>query len=47
VLFIIEMKLMLKAIRKGPDEHPMPPVESFRAEADPELAARPALAPVR
>ena len=47
VLLVIEMKLMLKAIRKGPDEHPMPPVECFRAEADPELAARPALAPVR
>lgn len=41
VLFVIEMKLMLKAIRKGPVEHPVPPASAFRAEADPELAALP------
>ena len=33
VLFLIEMKLMLKAIRKGPQEHPMPPPSAYRAEA--------------
>jgi len=47
VLFLIEMKLMLKAIRKGPEEHPVPPPAAYRAEADPEVAAalrRPPLA---
>ncbi|WP_083745780.1 cytochrome ubiquinol oxidase subunit I [Variovorax sp. KK3] len=38
VLFVIEMKLMLKAIRKGPEEHAVPPPAAYRAEADPELA---------
>lgn len=41
VLFVIEMKLMLKSIRKGPEEHPVPPPAAYRAEADPELAALP------
>ena len=41
VLFVIEMKLMLKTIRKGPEEHPVPPPAAYRAEADPELAALP------
>ena len=39
ILFLIEMKLMLKAIRKGPKEHPVPAPSVYRAEADPELAA--------
>ncbi len=30
---------MLKTIRKGPEEHPVPPPAAYRAEADPELAA--------
>jgi cytochrome d ubiquinol oxidase subunit I len=40
VLLVIEMKLMLRAIRKGPDEHPMPdgavhpPGRKFRASPD-------------
>ncbi|WP_304304394.1 cytochrome ubiquinol oxidase subunit I [Pseudacidovorax intermedius] len=37
-LLVIEMKLMLKAIRKGPQEHPVPPPAALRAEAAPELA---------
>ena len=41
MLFVIEMKLMLKTIRKGPEEHPVPPPAAYRAEADPELAALP------
>jgi len=41
VLFVIEMKLMLKAIRKGPIEHPRPPVRDYRGSADPEIAGRP------
>jgi len=39
VLIVIEMKLMLKAIRKGPKEQPVPAPSVYRAEADPELAA--------
>jgi cytochrome d ubiquinol oxidase subunit I len=39
VLAVIEMKLMFKAIRKGPEEHPVPPPAFYRAEADPELGA--------
>ncbi|WP_295525116.1 cytochrome ubiquinol oxidase subunit I, partial [uncultured Pseudacidovorax sp.] len=38
VLLVIEMKLMLKSIRKGPQEHPVPPPAALRAEAAPELA---------
>lgn len=41
VLFVIEMKLMLKSIRKGPEEHPVPAPATYRAEADPELALSP------
>jgi cytochrome d ubiquinol oxidase subunit I len=41
VLFVIEMKLMLKTIRKGPEEHPVPP-----PAADPELAATQPRAPL-
>ncbi|MFZ3120445.1 MAG: cytochrome ubiquinol oxidase subunit I [Variovorax sp.] len=37
VLLVIEMKLMLKAIRKGPADHPVPPPAVYRAEAAPEL----------
>lgn len=37
VLFVIEMKLMLKAIRKGPADHPVPPPAVYRAEPAPEL----------
>ena len=33
------MKLMLKTIRKGPEEHPVPSPAAYRAGADPELAA--------
>ncbi|MGJ7509084.1 cytochrome ubiquinol oxidase subunit I [Variovorax sp. GT1P44] len=39
ILFLIEMKLMLKAIRKGPKEQPVPAPSVYRAGADPELAA--------
>ncbi|MDM0002888.1 cytochrome ubiquinol oxidase subunit I [Variovorax sp. J22P240] len=39
ILIVIEMKLMLKAIRKGPKEHPVPAPSVYRAEADPELTA--------
>ncbi len=39
-LFLIEMKLMLKAIRKGPTEHPLPPPEAWRAQADPEIGGQ-------
>jgi cytochrome d ubiquinol oxidase subunit I len=38
VLFVIETKLMLKAIRKGPEAQPAPPALD-RSEADPALAA--------
>jgi cytochrome d ubiquinol oxidase subunit I len=38
-LIVIEAKLMLKAIRKGPDEHPAPPPATYRAGAAPELRA--------
>ncbi|MBC7942432.1 MAG: cytochrome ubiquinol oxidase subunit I, partial [Chitinophagaceae bacterium] len=41
VLLVIEIKLLLRAIRKGPDEHPVPPAAAYRAEADPELRAPP------
>jgi cytochrome d ubiquinol oxidase subunit I len=41
VLFVIEMKLMFKAIAKGPTEHPVPPPAAYRAEADPEIAVLP------
>ena len=44
VLAVIEMKLMFKAIRKGPEEHPMPPPEAWRVQADPELVAKGATA---
>jgi cytochrome d ubiquinol oxidase subunit I len=37
-LIVIEAKLMLKAIRKGPDEHPAPPV-AHHPEATPGLRA--------
>ena len=40
-LLVIELKLMFKAIRKGPDEHPVPPPAAYRAEADPELSGLP------
>ncbi|WP_431275917.1 cytochrome ubiquinol oxidase subunit I [Variovorax ureilyticus] len=46
VLFIVEMKLMLGAIRKGPTEHPVPAPAAYRAEADPELAAALARSPL-
>jgi cytochrome d ubiquinol oxidase subunit I len=43
VLFVIEMKLMLKAIRKGPSEHPTAPAPALRKgtapDRDPTLAA--------
>jgi cytochrome d ubiquinol oxidase subunit I len=39
-LFLIEMKLMLKAIRKGPEEQPQPPA-GYRGEADPEWPTQP------
>jgi len=39
ILIVIEMKLMLKAIRKGPKEQPVPAPSVYRAEADPELGA--------
>lgn len=41
VLFVIEMKLMLKAIRKGPAEHPPTPAGVRRAVADPDIAGLP------
>jgi cytochrome bd ubiquinol oxidase subunit I len=41
VLFVVEMKLMLKAIRKGPAEGPLPPIEHYRGSADPEIAGLP------
>lgn len=45
VLFVIEMKLMLKSIRKGPEEHhPVPPPAAYRAEAEPVLPPRTPLA---
>ncbi|MCU4120745.1 cytochrome ubiquinol oxidase subunit I [Variovorax sp. N23] len=37
VLLVIEMKLMLKSIRKGPADHPVPPPAVYRDEAAPEL----------
>jgi cytochrome d ubiquinol oxidase subunit I len=40
-LFLIEMKLMLAAIRKGPKEQPVPPPTPYRHAADPELGAPP------
>jgi len=41
VLFVIEMKLMLKAIRKGPAEHPSPPgVPHAKADAEPAVLPR-------
>ena len=41
VLLVIEMKLLLKAIRKGPEEHhPLAPPAAYRAEADPELVVK-------
>ena len=47
VLAVIEMKLMFKAIRKGPEEHhPVPPPAAYRAAADTELVARPGGAPL-
>ncbi len=39
VLIVIEMKLMLNAIRKGPKEGPIPAPSVYRGEADPEVAA--------
>jgi cytochrome d ubiquinol oxidase subunit I len=41
ILFVIEMKLMLKAIRKGPTEQPPTPAGAWRAGAGPDIAARP------
>jgi cytochrome bd ubiquinol oxidase subunit I len=42
ILFVIEMKLMLKAIRKGPGElHPTPPPVALRSQADPDVAGLP------
>jgi cytochrome d ubiquinol oxidase subunit I len=40
-LLVIEMKLMLKAIRKGPTEHPPTPAGARRAGAGPDIAGRP------
>ncbi|VTU24493.1 cytochrome ubiquinol oxidase subunit I [Variovorax sp. RA8] len=44
VLFVIEMKLMLKSIRKGPEEQSVPPPAAYRAEAEPTLPPRTPLA---
>lgn len=44
VLFVIEMKLMLKSIRKGPEEQSVPPPAAYRAEAEPALPPRTPLA---
>ena len=41
VLLVIEMKLMLRAIRKGPSEHPMPPVAVSPVEPHPPSRAPP------
>ncbi len=41
VLIVIEARLMLKAIRKGPEDHPVPPPAVYRAEAAPELRSLP------
>ncbi|HEY2257723.1 MAG TPA: cytochrome ubiquinol oxidase subunit I, partial [Variovorax sp.] len=41
VLFLIEMKLMLKAIRKGPAEDPTLPPAAYRGAADPDIAGLP------
>jgi cytochrome d ubiquinol oxidase subunit I len=45
VLLVIEMKLMLKAIRKGPAELAVPPPSGYRAEAYPEIAGLPRTSP--
>jgi cytochrome d ubiquinol oxidase subunit I len=39
ILIVIEMTLMVRAIRKGPKEGPVPAPAAYRGEADPELAA--------
>ena len=44
VLLVIEIKLMLGAIRKGPEMHPVPPPAVYRAEASPELGSAARLA---
>ncbi len=41
VLFWIEMKLLLKTIRKGPEQHPMPSASAYRSGGAPELLSRP------